>query len=74
MLGESGRPNLSHRCAGQVGSESTALTGAFRIRLERERGSTLAGIAAGLNRDRVRTAHGGARWYPSTVRAVLATA
>jgi Recombinase len=44
-----------------------------RIRREPERGSSLAAIAAGLNRDRVRTAHGGARWYPSTVRAVLAT-
>jgi DNA invertase Pin-like site-specific DNA recombinase len=44
-----------------------------RIRRERERGLSLAAIANGLNRDGVGTAHGGARWYPSTVRAVLAT-
>jgi DNA invertase Pin-like site-specific DNA recombinase len=42
-----------------------------RIVRERERGHTLAAIAEGLNRDRVATAQGGQRWYPSTVRAVL---
>jgi hypothetical protein len=35
-------------------------------------GKSLAAIAGELNRDKVVTAHGGARWYPSTVRAVLA--
>jgi DNA invertase Pin-like site-specific DNA recombinase len=38
----------------------------------RARGMTLPAIAEMLNRDEVPTAHGGKRWYPSTVRAVLA--
>lgn len=42
-----------------------------RIRSERELGSTLTGIAEGLNQGEVATAQGGRRWYPSTVRAVL---
>jgi DNA invertase Pin-like site-specific DNA recombinase len=42
-----------------------------RIRRMRGRGMTLAAIADKLNRERVPTAHGGARWHASTVRAVL---
>lgn len=42
-----------------------------RIASERKEGRTLAAIADGLNADEVRTARGGARWYPSTVKAVL---
>lgn len=42
-----------------------------RIVSEREEGRTLAAIAGGLNADEVPTARGGARWYPSTVKAVL---
>jgi len=42
-----------------------------RILHEREEGRTLTAIADGLNQDRVATAQGGQRWYPSTVRAVL---
>ncbi len=45
-----------------------------RIVTERAEGSTLAAIAEGLNNDGVKTARGGARWYPSTVKAVLASA
>jgi DNA invertase Pin-like site-specific DNA recombinase len=45
-----------------------------RIRRRRKAGKTLAAIAEELNRDRVPTAHGGANWYPSTVRAVLTSA
>jgi DNA invertase Pin-like site-specific DNA recombinase len=41
-----------------------------RILRERERGRTLTAIAAGLNEDRVPTAHGGRCWYPGTVAAV----
>ncbi len=37
-------------------------------------GQTLADIAESLNRDGVATARGGARWYPSTVNAVLTSA
>ena len=36
-----------------------------------EAGSTFAAIAAALNDDGVATAHGGARWWPATVRKVL---
>lgn len=32
---------------------------------------TLSGIARGLNADHIPTAQGGARWWPSTVRAVI---
>jgi len=42
-----------------------------RVVREREAGKTLAAIAQGLNDERVPTAQGGARWHPSTVRAVL---
>jgi DNA invertase Pin-like site-specific DNA recombinase len=44
-----------------------------RIATERAEPRTLAAIAAGLNEDRVPTAQGGAKWYPATVRAVLAS-
>src|SRR5438128_11842459 len=43
-----------------------------RIRRERTKRRSLAAIAAALNADGVPTAHGGARWHASTVRAVLA--
>lgn len=42
-----------------------------RIRAARTAGKSLREIAGGLNADRVPTAHGGTRWWPSTVRAVL---
>lgn len=42
-----------------------------RIASLREEGLTLAAIAAVLNDDGVPTVQGGARWYASTVRAVL---
>ena len=42
-----------------------------RIRAEHLAGRSLGEIARGLNADRVPTAHGGAQWWPSTVRAVL---
>lgn len=41
------------------------------IRAEREAGRTLRQIAADLNERRVPTAHGGQRWWPSSVRGVL---
>jgi DNA invertase Pin-like site-specific DNA recombinase len=43
-----------------------------RIVCERDEKRTLRTIADALNTDKVPTAHGGKRWYPSTVRAVLA--
>ena len=42
-----------------------------RIRTERAAGKSLAGIARELNATGTPTAHGGAQWWPSTVRAVL---
>ncbi|MEI2808786.1 MAG: recombinase family protein [Nocardioides sp.] len=45
-----------------------------RIGSARREGQTLAGIADSLNRDVVATARGGARWYASTVKAILTSA
>lgn len=45
-----------------------------RIVREREQGRTFAAIADALNADGVPTARGGARWYRSTVKAVLESA
>jgi hypothetical protein len=42
-----------------------------RIRLEYARGRSLAEIARAFNKEGTPTAHGGRRWWPSTVRAVL---
>ena len=45
-----------------------------RIVAERAAGSTLTAIAHRLTQDEIPTAHGGQRWWPSTVRAVAAAA
>ena len=45
-----------------------------RIVTERQQGATLQAIADRLTDDGVAGAHGGRRWYPSTVRAVLQSA
>jgi len=42
-----------------------------RIKSRRSRGDSFAAIARRLNEQQVPTGHGGARWHPSTVRAVL---
>ncbi|GAC1575757.1 MAG: recombinase family protein [Candidatus Dormibacteria bacterium] len=42
-----------------------------RVTAERSAGGTLTAIADGLTSDGVPTGQGGARWYASTVRAVL---
>ena len=42
-----------------------------RITRERRRGRSLRKIADGLNEEGVGTAHGGAMWHASTVKAVL---
>lgn len=44
-----------------------------RISTARQAGESLRAIAARLNDDGVPTAHGGASWHASTVRAVLAS-
>lgn len=43
-----------------------------RIGAEYAAGKSLSQIARGLDADRVPPAHGGVRWWPSTVRGVLA--
>ena len=43
-----------------------------RINNERQQGRTLQEIADGLNRDSIATGQGGKRWYPTSIRAVLA--
>ena len=45
---------------------------AKRIRRERKGGATLQAIADSLNSDGVPTVRGGAQWWPSTIRQVLA--
>jgi Recombinase len=42
-----------------------------RIRAERAAGKSFGQIARNLNSSGTPTAHGGAQWWPSTVRAVL---
>ena len=42
-----------------------------RISTERTEGKTLSAIAEDLNSEKVATSQGGAKWYPSTVAAVL---
>jgi recombinase len=42
-----------------------------RIRTERAAGKSLGQIARDLNASNTPTAHGGAQWWPSTIRAVL---
>jgi Recombinase len=42
-----------------------------RIRSERAAGKSLHQIAADLNADQIPTAHGGAKWWPSTIRSAL---
>ena len=44
---------------------------AARIAGEHAAGKSLGQIARGLNADGVPTAHGGRRWWPSTIRVVL---
>jgi DNA invertase Pin-like site-specific DNA recombinase len=45
-----------------------------RIKTERTNGSSFAAIADRLNAEEIPTAHGGARWYPATVRKIAASA
>jgi hypothetical protein len=49
-----------------IGNDVIAL-----IAEEREAGRSLRAIAEGLNAEKVPTAHGGARWHASTVKALV---
>jgi DNA invertase Pin-like site-specific DNA recombinase len=43
-----------------------------RIQRQQARGESLRAIADSLNRDKVPTARGGAKWFAATVRGILA--
>jgi hypothetical protein len=45
-----------------------------RIRSAYEAGVGWSALARHLNEEEVPTAHGGSKWYPSTVRAVVLSA
>lgn len=62
-----GRPRMAP--PGRPPSVSDALVG--KIHAERAAGKSLREIARDLNASHTPTAHGGAQWWPSTVRAVL---
>jgi len=66
---EEGHPPGAHRPAGRPPSLPKSVVD--RVQLENAHGRSLAEIARGLTDDGVPTAHGGRRWWPSTVRAVL---
>jgi hypothetical protein len=66
------RPRLEPATRGRKPSVPSEV--ARRIHSERCAGRSLRQIAESLDADGIPTVHGGARWWPSTVRAVLASA
>ena len=72
LLGERRRPAQERRIQTTPGRPSVVAPDIVRrIRAERAAGKSLRQIAADLNADGTATAHGGAQWWPSTVRSVL---
>jgi hypothetical protein len=63
------RPRLEPATPGRKPAISPEI--AKRICRERSAGKSLRQIADDLNAERIPTAHGGERWWPSTVRGVL---
>jgi hypothetical protein len=64
-----GQPSAARRPSGRPPSLPQPVV--ERVRLEYTFGRTFGEIARRLTADGVPTAHGGRRWWPSTVRAVL---
>jgi hypothetical protein len=72
FLREHLEPARGHQPRRPAGRPQTLPRGVVeRIRLEYARGRGLSEIAGALSVEGVPTAHGGQRWWPSTVRAVL---
>ena len=74
LIGQRTREALAaKRAAGVRLGRPTVMPDDVRARIvsEREEGLTLAAIADRLTADRVPTAQGGRRWWPSTVRSAL---
>jgi recombinase len=67
---EQPRPRPAARPTGRPVVLPTAVVD--RIYDEHQSGKSFGEIARGLTREGVPTAHGGRRWWPSTIRAVLA--
>jgi DNA invertase Pin-like site-specific DNA recombinase len=77
IIGQRTREGLAaKRAAGVVlGRPRTLPVGVVaRITTDRAEGASMSEIARRLNADKVATGQGGVRWYPSTIRAVLARA
>src|SRR5437899_4642315 len=66
------RPRVEPATRGRKPAVPPEIAG--RIPRDRSAGKSLRQIAASLNRDEIPRAHGGARWWPSAVRAVLTRA
>jgi hypothetical protein len=66
------RPRAASRPAGRPAVLPTGIVD--RIGREHRSGKSLAEIARALTTDGIPTGHGGRRWWPSTVRAILARA
>lgn len=74
LIGERTRPALAERRkAGVTLGRPRSLPDDVVERIIRENaaGASLAAIARSLSRDGVPTAQGGAKWHPSTVRAII---
>lgn len=72
LLAENRRPASRQAQPATIGRPAALASEVVeRIRTERVAGKSLAEIARELNATGTPTAHGGAQWWPSTVRAAL---